>query len=104
MSNSSVKETGVEYFENQDQQRGSARSAIFEGIGWKVRLQQKRSNFFLTLSKELILGNALKRGDEIFYYLINCEGRRALLYFLDGKERPEANEVQITTTAFIVKK
>lgn len=75
----------------------------FEGIGWKIRLQKKRSNYFLTLAKEIVIGNALKKGDEVFYYLMDCEGRKALLVFLDGKERANTNSLQLKGISFLIK-
>lgn len=80
-----------------------ARSAQFEGIGWKIRLQQKRTNYFLTLAKEIVLGNALRRGDQVFYYLIDCEGRKALLVFMDGLERPSSEMVRLNGISFEIK-
>lgn len=41
--------------------------ALFEGLGWKVRLQQKRSQYFLTMVKEVALGSGLKKEDPSFY-------------------------------------
>jgi hypothetical protein len=82
----------------------AGKAACFEGIGWKIRLQQKRTNYFLTLAKEVVLGNALKKGDEIFYYLADCEGRKALLVFLDGSERPDATAVRLNGITFMVKR
>ncbi len=72
----------------------------FEGVGWSVRLQQKRANFFLTLAKELVVGNALQKGDEVFYYLVNCEGRKAVLVFLDSQERPKTDVVALNSASF----
>ena len=74
--------------------------AQFDGIGWKIRLQQKRSNYFVTIAKEIILGNALERGDNIFYYLVDCEGRKALLVFLDGQERLNNKQVFLRKSHF----
>ena len=59
----------------------------FVGFGWKVHLRKKRYTYFLTLTKELVIGNALKQGDELYYYLVNVRGRKGILLFLDGKER-----------------
>ena len=80
------------------------KTSCFEGIGWKIRLQQKRTNFFLTLAKEIVIGNALKRGDEVFYYLVDCDGRKAVLAFLDGKERTNTNHLKLNGITFLVKK
>lgn len=79
------------------------KNTVFEGIGWKIRLQQNRTNYFLTLAKEIVVGNALKKGDEVFYYLVNCEGRKALLVFLDEKERPTENSIKLNGVTFLVK-
>ena len=57
------------------------------GLGWKVCLRKRRASYFLTLVKELVRGNALNQGDELYYYLIDMDGRRALLLFLDGNVR-----------------
>lgn len=59
----------------------------FQGLGWKIRLQKQRYSFFFTLAKEIILGNGLKTGDELFYYLMKVDGRNAVLLFLDGGEK-----------------
>ncbi|MEM4263327.1 MAG: hypothetical protein QW666_00330 [Candidatus Woesearchaeota archaeon] len=75
----------------------------FEGLGWQVRLQQKRTNYFLTLVKEIVLGNALRKGDLLYYYLVNCNKRKAVLIFLDGKGRPEDELVKLRGNSFLVK-
>jgi hypothetical protein len=79
------------------------RNTNFEGIGWSARLQQHRAYYFLTLAKEVVIGNALKRGDNMFYYLVNCQGRKALLVFLDGQERPSADATRLGRISFLVK-
>ncbi len=75
----------------------------FQGIGWKIRLQQKRTNYFLTLAKEVVIGNALKRGDDIYYYLVDCEGRKAIIVFLDGKERPNIDSIRLGRITFLIR-
>ena len=88
--------------------KGTSRSnlgdARFEGFGWKVRLQRRRTSHVLTLAKELVLGNALKTGDELLYYLVECVGRKALLVFLDGQERPKDECVKLNGITFLVKR
>lgn len=69
--------------------------ATFEGLGWKVRLRKKRESFFLTLVKQVVLGNVLKSGDELYYYLVKAEGRNAILLYLDGQEREKENQFRI---------
>jgi len=75
---------------------------VFEGIGWRMRLQHHRGNYFLTLVKEIVIGNALKGGDIINYYLVDYSGRKALLVFLDGQERPNPNVVQLKNSTFFI--
>ena len=89
---------------NNGNARPNGGTAHFEGIGWRFRLQQKRANYFLTLAKEIVIGNALQRGDEIRCYLVDCDGRKALLVFLDGKERPNNSNVQVNRITFLLKK
>ena len=76
----------------------------FQGLGWKVRLQQRATYYFLTLVKEVILGNALKRGDELFYYLVTCNKRKAIIIFLDGKGRPGEDIVKARGHSFVISK
>jgi hypothetical protein len=78
--------------------------STFEGLGWKVKLQQKRQQFLLTLAKEVALGSGLKRGDDIYYYLVNCENRKGILLFLDGNERIKDDFVRLRGVSFLVKK
>jgi hypothetical protein len=77
---------------------------LFEGLGWKVKLQQKRQQYLLTLAKEVALGSGLKRGDDLFYYLVECNNRKGLLVFLDGQERLKDEFVRLRGISFIVRK
>ena len=79
------------------------RQLHFEGIGWRIRLRQKRTNYFLTLAKEIVVGNGLRKGDDLFYYLVECEERTAILVFLDGNERPKNTHLRVKGITFIVK-
>ena len=57
----------------------------FQRLGWIVKLQGRRNNHSISLAKELVVGNGLYKGDELFYYLTKVNGRTAALVFLDGK-------------------
>nr|AQS33890.1 hypothetical protein [uncultured archaeon] len=59
----------------------------FQGLGWEVKLRSKRNNHFITLRREIVLGNGLKMGDSLYYYLTKYQGRNAVLVMLDGKEK-----------------
>lgn len=75
---------------------------IFEAIGWNVKLQQKSHQYFLTLPKEVALGSGLKKGDPLFYYLVNCENRKALLVFLDSGQRQKAEIVKLKGISYLI--
>ncbi len=62
----------------------------FEGLGWRVKIQHKRGHYFLTIMKELILGNFLREGDYVHYYLTKLKGRRVLVIALDKEPLEEA--------------
>jgi hypothetical protein len=76
----------------------------FAGLGWKVKLQQKRQQYLLTLAKEVAVGSGLKRGDDMFYYLVECEKRKGLLIFLDGQERLKDEMVRLRGVSFLVRR
>jgi len=81
-----------------------ATKTAFVGLGWKVRLQQKKSQYLLTLVKEVAIGSGLKRGDDIFYYLVECDNRKGLLVFLDGQMRPNDEQIKLKGVSFYVKR
>ena len=76
----------------------------FFGLGWRYKLQKKRNNYLLSLANEIVLGNALKSGDDLYYFLVDYLGRNAVLVLLDGKGLDETQEVKIPLKTFIVKK
>ncbi len=57
----------------------------------------------LTFVKELIIGNALKASQPIFYFLVRYKNRNAVLIFLDGKGVDIRDETQIDLKQFIMK-
>ena len=83
---------------------GGSMKTNFQGLGWEVRLQKRKTNYSLTLVKEIVLGNGLKKGDLLPYYLVTCDNRKAVLVFLDGKERPKEDFIQLKGISFLMKK
>jgi len=69
-------------------------TATFSGLGWKVKIQKKGSNAFLTLAKEVLRGNLLSRGDSLYYYLIDLDGRKGLVVLLDKKPLDKMEKVK----------
>ncbi len=66
-------------------------------------MQQKSHQYFLTLAKEIALGSGLKKGDQLFYYLVECDKKKAILIFLDGSQRPEGEVIKLQGISFLVK-
>ncbi len=46
----------------------------------------------------------LKRGHPLYYYLVDFGGRKALLTFLDGREKPPEGSLKIDKVAFLAKR
>lgn len=65
------------------------------GLGWKVKVQEKKRNYLLTLAKELVLGNLIKKGDELYYYLGDINGRKAIITLLDSKPLENSEKIMI---------
>ena len=59
----------------------------FIGKGWQMKIRKRRFSYFMTIVKEIILGNCLKVGDDVYSYLVRYQGRNVLIIFLDGKQR-----------------
>ncbi len=74
--------------------------AKYQGLGWKVKIQQRHESYYVVLAKEIMFGNALKKGSELFTYLVDCEGRKALMVYLDQKEREIDQSVATSTISF----
>ncbi len=75
----------------------------FVGIGWSKRLRKGRENYTLSLAKELILRNALRGGQELYYFLVRYGGRNAVIIFLDGKDFTVKDELQMDLKKFVLK-
>ena len=58
----------------------------------------------MTLVREVAIGCGMKKGDDLFYYLVECGKRKALLVFLDGQDRPEEDLIKLRGISFYVKK
>jgi hypothetical protein len=59
----------------------------FIGKGWQMKIRKRRFSYFMTIAKEVILGNCLGTGDDVYSYLVRYRKRNVLLIFLDGKQR-----------------
>jgi hypothetical protein len=59
----------------------------FLGRGWKVNVVKRGYSYRLPLAKEVVIGNGLRLGHSLYYFLVKYEGRMALLVYLDGKDR-----------------
>lgn len=77
--------------------------AKYEGLGWQVRLRKKGNSYYLNLVKEVVLGNYLKKGQEMFYYLGDVDGRKVVVLYLDGKGRSDAEQIKVDNRTFLVR-
>ena len=59
----------------------------FLHIGWKAKVAQKRATFSISISKAVALGCDLVKGQELYCYLEEENGRPVMLVYLDGKKR-----------------
>ena len=75
----------------------------FQGLGWQLKVQSKRNNYLMTLVKEVVLGNGLRKGSELYCYLTKFKGRNALLMFLDEKGINDYEVVLIRRGKILVK-
>ncbi|MEK6867493.1 MAG: hypothetical protein AABX98_01590 [Nanoarchaeota archaeon] len=76
----------------------------FVGIGWEKKLRKAKREYTLSFVKELIIGNALKASQPIFYFLVRYKNRNAVLIFLDGKGVDVRDETQIDLKQFVLNK
>ena len=74
----------------------------FVGIGWEKKLRKAKREYTLSFVKELIIGNALKASQPIFYFLVRYKSRNAILIFLDGKSMDVKDEKQIDLKRFVM--
>ena len=69
------------------------------GMAWNVKLRSTRGNYFVTLKKELVYGNGLRKGSDISYYLVNVtnntQKKNGILLVLDedGLDREVLKEL-----------
>ncbi len=76
----------------------------FVGIGWEKRLRKVRSNYTLSIAKDIIFGNALRGGQALSYFLVRYKNRNAVLVFLDGRGIDVKDERQCDLRSFVVMK
>lgn len=74
----------------------------FVGIGWEKRLRRVRNNYTLSIVKDVIIGNALRASQPLFYFLVRYKSRNAILIFLDGKSMDVKDEKQIDLKRFVM--
>ncbi len=74
----------------------------FDGLGWKLKVQEKKRQHILGLPKQVIIGNMLNKGDSLYAYLVRDGNKKKGLYIpLDTKleERKESVIVENIVTS-----
>jgi len=63
---------------------------VFQNIGWKSKISQKRSTFSISINKLVALGCGLQKGQELSCYLALDENKRpVMIAYLDSKEKSQ---------------
>ncbi len=61
---------------------------IFQNIGWKSKITQKRATLSISINKLVATGCCLEKGQTLYCYLAEDECKRPIMVaYLDGKER-----------------
>lgn len=61
---------------------------IFQDIGWKSKVAQKRATFSISINKLIIIGNNIQKGQTLFSYLAKDDNNRSvIIIYLDKKEK-----------------
>lgn len=61
---------------------------IFQNIGWKSKISQKRSTLSISINKLVATGCCLEKSQILYSYLAQDENKRPIMItYLDGKNR-----------------
>lgn len=61
-------------------------------IGWQSKVMQKRSTLSITITKPVVIGCDITKGQILFCYLGEDEEKRPImLVYLDGKQKNNKN-------------
>lgn len=61
---------------------------IFQGIGWKSKIAQKRVTLSISINKLVATGCSLEKGQTLYCYLAKDESKRPIIIvYLDSKNR-----------------
>ena len=60
----------------------------FQDFGWKSKITQKRATFSISISKLVVIGCCIKKGQTLFSYLDKDDKDRSIIItYLDNKEK-----------------
>lgn len=61
---------------------------IFQNMGWKSKIAQKRFTLSISINKLVVIGCNLEKGQTLYSYLAEDENKRAIIIiYLDGKAK-----------------
>lgn len=63
---------------------------IFQNIGWKSKITQKRATLSISINKLVVIGCCLEKGQILYSYLAKDKNKRAIMItYLDGKNKED---------------
>ena len=61
---------------------------LFQNIGWKSKVTQKRSTLSISINKLVVIGSNLEKGQTLYSYLAEDNNKRPIMItYLDFKKR-----------------
>lgn len=69
---------------------------IFQNIGWRSKISQKRSTLSISINKLVAIGCCLKKSQTLYSYLAIDENKRSVIItYLDSKEKNDIHKLYI---------
>ena len=61
---------------------------VFQNMGWKSKIAQKRSTLSISINKLVVIGSNLEKGQILYSYLAQDENKRPIMItYLDNKKK-----------------
>ena len=74
----------------------------FHGLCWKLKVRAKRAHYFVTLVKQIVLGNDLEQGDPIFSYPVTYNNASGILLLFQQPKIEGIKQAQINRNSIVL--